>query len=225
MWVPSDGSEEWLSKADGELALQILGLLENASVVGEVGVWKGAWASVILKNCPRITTLIGVDPFPNADEVRQTLLQRVGKLGLGKRFTLVESFDGIPGDLEFDLIHVDGMHTERQATFDLVQSAARLSDNGVLVLDDYSSPWFPGVQSAMYLFLREEDFRVFMVSPNKAYLARPNAAEKLWSDLRESRKKLNYSRLWENWAEYFPGHRYVQETTVMGQPVLVCHPF
>jgi hypothetical protein len=222
LWFPTDGSEEWLSVEDSELAIHMLRLITGSAAVAEVGVWKGGWATAILQNTSRSTIFLGIDPFPNASDVKQILLERIGSLGLGERFSLVDSFDQVPKKPLFDLIHVDGMHTEDQVAIDLLASAARLKDDGVLVVDDYSSPWFPGVQAAMYGFLQDQDFRIFLVSPNKAYLARSNVASSKWHLLRDTRGELAHSRLWENWAESFPLHRYVQKTDVLGQPVLVC---
>jgi predicted O-methyltransferase YrrM len=223
MWFPNDGSEEWLNKADAELAIKILSAKIGESSVCEIGVWKGAWTSVILKNIPN-SKVIGIDPYPNCGSEKITMLNRIKKLGLESKFSLVEQIIDLPVSVKFDLVHLDGLHTEEQVTSDLELISKRLFKDGIIVVDDFVSPWFPGVQSALYRFIHNSDYRIFLVSMQKAYVTRNDNANRMWNTMKELNESLEYSQLWENWAEAYPAHRYVQKTDILGQPVLISSP-
>jgi len=121
----------------------------------------------------------------------------------------------------FDVVHVDGLHTELQVLADLKNAESKLRDGGVIIVDNFRHAWFPGITSALYQFLMAEDFRIFMVSPNKAYLARPERARELWAQFKNTRDSLKISRLHENWNEFAARGSYSQESDVLGQPVLI----
>lgn len=53
----------------------------------------------------------------------------------------------------FDVIYVDGSHTEADTLMDLVLSYGLLSPGGVILVDDYNQPAFPGVRKAVDTFI------------------------------------------------------------------------
>ena len=223
MWFPTDGSQEWLSKTDAELAVKITQLFPEDCLVGEVGVWKGAWSSVILmnqKNC----RVIGIDPYPNCEPEKLLMEKRMVELGVESRFSLFDSTNCVPSTALFSLVHIDGLHTEDQVLSDLKAISSKLTLDGVIVVDDFINPWFPGVHSALYKFIGENDFRIFLVSMQKAYITRRANAPRMWTEIKNLQDALQYGQIWENWAESFPAHKYIQRTDVLGQAVLVCSP-
>ena len=121
-------------------------------------------------------------------------------------------------------MHIDGLHTENQVLSDLEAISSRLTPDGVIVVDDFTSPWFPGVQSALYKFIGENGFRIFLVSMQKAYITRSANAPRMWAAIKNLRDDLKYGQIWENLAESLPEYRYVQKTDVLGQAVLICSP-
>ena len=223
MWFPTDGSQEWLSKSDAELAIRITKLFSENFLVGEVGVWKGAWSSVILMNQAN-SRVIGIDPYPNCEPEKLLMQKRMGGLGVESRFSLFDSTNDIPSTALFSFVHIDGLHTEDQVLLDLKSISSKLIPDGVIVVDDFTNPWFPGVQSALYKFLAENDFRIFLVSMQKAYITRLANAPRMWAAIRNLRDDLKYGQIWESWAESFPGHKYIQKTDVLEHPVLICCP-
>lgn len=185
-YFPNDGSEADLNERDARLVSHILCTLPAPPRVLEIGVWKGAFVSVCLMNVPACTA-VGVDPFPgDYAESRQVLSERIARLGLQERFKLVADVEDIPeGDLApFDLIHIDGEHSEAAVWRDLAFSYSAMSTTGVLVVDDINNYWHPGVASAMYRFCERTDLRLFMTSGLKGYLARAETARVLADKLR-----------------------------------------
>lgn len=223
MWFPTDGSQEWLSKSDAELAIRITELFSEDCLVGEVGVWKGAWSSVILMNQAN-SRVIGIDPYPNCEPEKLLMQKRMEGLGVESRFSLFDSTNDIPSTALFSFVHIDGLHTEDQVLSDLKSISSKLIPDGVIGVDDFTNPWFPGVQSALYKFLAENDFRIFLVSMQKAYITRSANAPRMWTAINNLRDDLKYGQIWENWAESFPAHKYIQRTDVLGQAVLICSP-
>ncbi len=226
LFYPRDGSEEWLSKIDAILAVKILQRCQSDADgmvrVLEVGVWKGAWASVVLMNDSR-TLVSGVDPYPfeGAEDVRRFMLDRLSGLGVGGRFTLFASFDELL-DQKFDVIHVDGNHEERFVEADLRRAGELLSEQGVLVVDDISNMRFPGVASAFFRFLESSGLRMFLSSGNKGYVAAPSTAARLHreflNDLMDD-PEIVVQRHWSDGVAEEYG--LVQPTSVLGQDVLL----
>lgn len=60
----------------------------------------------------------------------------------------------------FDVIYVDGSHTEADTLMDLVLSFGLLKRGGALLVDDYDQPAFPGVKSAVDILVRVFDVTV-----------------------------------------------------------------
>jgi hypothetical protein len=225
MWFPTDGSQEWLNESDAELAVRITQLFPEDCLVGEVGVWKGAWSSVVLMNQEN-SRVIGIDPYPNGKPAKLVMEKRMVELGVESRFSLFDSTSDIPSQLVFSFVHIDGLHTENAVLSDLEAISSRLAPDGVIVVDDFTSPWFPGVQSALYKFIGENGFRIFLVSMQKAYITRSANAPRMWDAIKNLRDDLKYGQIWENLAESLPEseYRYVQKTDVLGQDVLICSP-
>jgi predicted O-methyltransferase YrrM len=88
-------------------------------------------------------THTAIDPFQSTvwDSVGVDL---VSTAGFGDQFTLLPQFSKEAllqlGHRMFDLIYVDGSHLFEDVIVDVVFSADRLSDGGLLVLDDCTDP-------------------------------------------------------------------------------------
>lgn len=223
-FFPRDGSEEWLSIVDAWLAVEVLGMLgrgENETLnVLEIGVWKGAWSSVVLMNDER-TRAVGVDPYPSNPEAGGILFQRLTDLGVSNRFVLLSSTQELNGE-KFALIHVDGDHSERMAESDLRTAHGALETEGVLIVDDIANANFPGVASAFYRLLASTDLRLFMMSGSKGYVAAAPTAARLYSALlaRLSHdSRLRVQRFWGD--QESEEYTLVQPTSVLGQEVLL----
>lgn len=94
-------------------------------------------------------------------------------------------------DLLFDLIHIDGEHTESAVVKDLYFSIENLTQGGVIVVDDIWHPLFPGITSGVMKVVHELNLAPFLSTRNKMWLCRPEYYElyfeKSLSVLKENR--------------------------------------
>lgn len=229
-WWPRDGSDEWLGRVDGTIAITLLNEIHcernqkslACEPVLEIGVWKGAWTSVILMNVPSIQ-VFGVDPYPNLAWVRDAMRERLSGLGISNRFRLAEALTDLAADAQYSMIHIDGEHSERAVTDDLSFAAEHLMIDGVIVVDDFRHPWFPGIASALFKFLKNNQFTLFAVSENKAYLARTPIADSYYILLQESFAGSKNLPVWTHWQEWDGDQLvYLQSPAVNDQRVLLC---
>lgn len=158
----------------------------------EVGVLFGGWTVSAMLNSAEALKVVGVDPYswPQGEEARAQLEENIRVHGFETRFSLVEKLSqakfvsGLKGRVV--VAHIDGEHSESSALADLLEIASLMSDDGVIVVDDWCHPMFPGVQSALHLFLQQSDWRVFTVTDRKAYLAKALRAQSIQDDLVET---------------------------------------
>lgn len=187
----------------------------------EVGVWKGGWSISALMNFPN-SAVIGIDPYPGAEIIRVELLRRVKEMELSSRFHLFPDWKEIPENQEFDIIHIDGLHTETAVETDLNNASARLASGGVIIVDDYNHRYFPGIWNVLSRFLSRGEFSMFLGSRQKAYLCRVQNHEdfrRTFLNLREGSQPYRLERYFgevdaldEQWA---------QLPTVNGLPTLI----
>jgi len=128
----------------------------------EIGVRRGRSMAMVAATCPKCE-MVGFDmwmpdyagiPNPGPDFVRAEL----AKLGYIGRLELISgnSHKTLPGYFRehpktyFDLITVDGDHTERGAERDLYDVLPRLKVGGVLVFDDINHPLHPYLAKVWY---------------------------------------------------------------------------
>jgi len=173
----------WLDPIDLFLAVEVCEAFTEESKplsILEVGVFKGAWILSLGKNVPEIERLVGIDPYPGGHEVlRHQLPVRVADFGFADKFTHYDSWedmaegetrDELPS--RFHVIHVDGDHTFDGAARDLAHVDGWLKTSGVVIVDDFFNPYYPGIASATYKFLESRGFAMFALSRNKAYASR-----------------------------------------------------
>lgn len=130
----------------------------GARTVAEIGVWKGEFAEQILRRCPQISRYYLIDPWAhlpqwnkpfNVDEqtfsdvyaeaMRRTAFasERITVL----RGTTSTVIDGI-ADGELDLAYIDGDHTLRGITIDLIRVLPKVRTGGIVGGDDFTAtPW------------------------------------------------------------------------------------
>jgi hypothetical protein len=168
--------------------------------------------------------ITGVDPYPNAQGVMDSTARRIQDRGLSQRLRIVADYESakqLSTNGTWDLIHVDGLHTQEAARLDLEFAHSCLSEHGVIVMDDYRHLHFPGVAAAMYSFLERSDMAIFMVTEAKAYLSK---AEKngYWMDyVAQSLTQCDIA----HWRYHGEGQtsRYVQPPDVFGFPLVIAY--
>jgi hypothetical protein len=215
---------DWLDAKDVAIAAGFVDFLFHDGTVLEVGVWTGGWSISHMKATRSTVRVVGIDPFPGNPQIKTTLLANLRAEDLEERFSLYDSWDHLAredGGLKFSLIHIDGRHTESSVSNDLEFAKEHLDEGGIIVVDDYANPYFPGVASGTHQFLVRNGFRPFLVTEGKMYISRAADSPRLWET---SRKLLSDSgRI--AWADHYsePGllAEHVQETEVLGQPIVL----
>jgi len=121
----------------------------------EIGVRRGRSCAVVARGCPSVN-IVACDMWmqnyagmenPGPDFVSNELRQHghVGEVAFmnGSSHSLIPSLFEQNPDLKFDLITVDGDHSEAGAYADLCNVIPRLAPGGILVFDDISHPAHP----------------------------------------------------------------------------------
>jgi hypothetical protein len=127
----------------------------NVQCMAEIGVYRGDFAAAMLQGCPALTRYYMLDPWRHlsgwnkpANEDSSVFdrffeeTQSKTTFAASKRVILrgktTEVVDQI-GDGELDLAYVDGDHTLRGVTIDLVRLYPKIRVDGFLAGDDFSS--------------------------------------------------------------------------------------
>lgn len=134
----------------------------NATTMAEIGVWKGEFAKQILEQCDFINRYYLVDPWATlpdwnkpfnvepkvfdeiyADAMRNTAFASGKTVVLRGRTK--EVVDQIP-DNSLDFAYIDGDHTLRGITIDLISLFPKIKMGGLLGGDDFTNThWQHGV--------------------------------------------------------------------------------
>ena len=130
----------------------------EAQTVAEIGVWKGDFAKEILDQCPNVNKYYMVDPWANLPDwnkpfnVKAEVFDEIYAEAMGKtefashkrvvlRGRTKEIIDKIP-DESLDFAYIDGDHTLRGITIDLIRLLPKIKEGGIIGGDDFSNnPW------------------------------------------------------------------------------------
>ena len=127
----------------------------------EIGVWKGDFAKVILSNFSNLTKYYMIDPWAHlpdwnkpfnvddgtfkdvyAEALLKTDFAANRRIVLRGRTSAV--INEIP-DQSLDFVYIDGDHTLRGITMDLIQVLPKIKDGGLIGGDDFvNKPWQHG---------------------------------------------------------------------------------
>jgi predicted O-methyltransferase YrrM len=138
----------------------------------EIGVYKGGFIMALLENLPNLNA-IAIDPYPNSEEIRNVFVKNLGERNLANRVQLFDDYENL-AQREFDLIHIDGEHTESAVRKDLKFALANLSSNGIVVIDDIRHPLFPGIISATLKVVHQDLLAPFLITRDKMFLCNPS---------------------------------------------------
>lgn len=229
-YFPDDHTAIWLDQTDALICAHLLrtcGAARPAAL--EIGVFRGAWSATMAVNVPTATVL-GVDPYPDEPELQQARRDAetlFGSLGIAGRVRVVPDWGtalSLPGRPDrFDLIHLDGLHAESATEDDLRQAAQVLSEDGVIAVDDYCEPQFPGTASAVYRSLESLGLRAFLATPHKIFLCRSAAYERWFATMSAAIAGTGLQR-WSPLASTPVGSLkgMALAPTVLGAEVIVC---
>ena len=129
----------------------------------EIGVWKGEFSAWVLAQCSSINKYYMLDPwrklpswnkplnvddltFENAFKNAMAVTEFAADKRTVLRGTTVEMIDRVPND-SLDFVYIDGDHTLRGISIDLINAYSKLKPGGYLAGDDLSSTiWQHGRQ-------------------------------------------------------------------------------
>lgn len=179
-------------------------LLETQSAAGlqgdllEIGCFHGRSAAVLAMHLRDGEHLLLIDAFdlpmaepygntPNAESVRRNLAAAVPELD-PERVTIHRAYSrdlDLPETTRLRFAHVDGGHDADTVRSDLKTCADRLIPGGVIAVDDYAHPGWPGVTEGVRGFLTDYPAVRVLADLNrggalgrKLYLTRANQPEK-----------------------------------------------
>ncbi len=136
---------------------------QNTQVMAEVGVWKGEFAAEVLKDVSSIKIYYMIDPWENlpdwnkpfnvnSDDFYKIYMEMDAKTAFAahKRKILrgrtKEIINEIP-DNSLDFAYIDGDHTLRGITIDLINMLPKIKPGGFIGGDDFTTtPWQHDVQ-------------------------------------------------------------------------------
>lgn len=142
------------AKSRFELWGQVLTAI-NAKSIAEIGVWKGDFAKLILEQCEFIDHYHMIDPWANLPDwnkpynVATEVFDDIYKEAMEKtsfasnkivvhRGKTNDVISEIP-DGSLDFAYIDGDHTLRGITIDLIQLLPKIKEGGFIGGDDFSS--------------------------------------------------------------------------------------
>ncbi|MFC7338082.1 class I SAM-dependent methyltransferase [Haloferula chungangensis] len=170
--------EDILDVSDSRISLWINWIrLTKVRNAAEVGVWKGDFASEVLRECDSIDTYYMVDPWRNLDdwnkpfnvtdeEFNEIYNMAVGatdfaegrrKILRGKCLEVVSQIT----QSELDFAYVDGDHTLRGVSTDLISIWSRIRDGGAVGGDDFTDT----------IWQHESKYEPTLVNPFAVYFA------------------------------------------------------
>jgi predicted O-methyltransferase YrrM len=145
------------AKSRGQLWNRILDSA-NVKTMVEVGVWKGEFAKQILKNCNSIQRYYMIDPWANLPDwnkpanVKSEVFEDIYAEAIQNtefasskikvlRGRTIEVIDEIEDD-SLDFAYIDGDHTLRGITIDLIRILPKVKRDGLIGGDDFiNNPW------------------------------------------------------------------------------------
>lgn len=140
-----------------DLWLRILQLFEVRRMA-EVGVWKGDFASELLRRRPELERYVMIYPWARLPDwnkpfnVEPEMFDAVHGEAMAKTAFAADRIEVLRGttkamaeriaDASLDLVYIDGDHTLRGITIDLIRLLPKVRDGGLIGGDDFfANPW------------------------------------------------------------------------------------
>ena len=170
----------------------------------EIGVYKGKSFSFLSHLTKENETLFGYDAFPE-DYYESTKLA-LEKYGARVKFELIKADTSELNDDDIDakihgkatrILHIDAGHEYHEVLHSLLSFSPYVVDAGIIVMDDYQDPEFPGIEAAVLDFCeidRPRRFIPFFSGANKIYLCSSYMANQYQNFILSSENFKNSSR-------------------------------
>lgn len=144
----------------------------------EIGVAHGKSALYLSKFKRDIDNFYLFDIFSEDD--KKLAIENIKKFGAYENIeiNIQDTTKLVAEDVSFKnklrLLHIDGCHEHWAVLDDLCLFSRFMSDDGVIVIDDFNDYEYPGVNSATHEFLlsknNHKNWKIFAIGSNKAYL-------------------------------------------------------
>lgn len=135
-------------------------IIQQASckTIAEIGVWKGVFAESTLQSCPTIEQYIMIDPWAQLpdwnkpfnvttkefESVYNEAMEKT-EFAADKRVILRGRTRDVVNQIEdesLDFVYIDGDHTLRGITLDLISIFPKVKPGGIIAGDDFTlNPW------------------------------------------------------------------------------------
>lgn len=168
---------EWLHPYDVFFSNNLL--VNSGGGICEVGTYKGGYLITMLNNNPGINA-VAIDPYPGLNSTKETFYNNLLSYGLKDRVSHFSDYNSFK-EHSFDLIHIDGEHSEKAVTEDLYFAQDHVAEKGLIVVDDIWHSLFPGVVSATFKFIHSSKFVPFLSTRQKMYICAENEYEYFYS--------------------------------------------
>lgn len=122
-WAEEDlwfGGHRWFGLKDLALALTLVLRLTRQPALLEIWLWRGSWPIHLAKSLG-LTEVSNMDPYLGVADVRNGTIAAYGRQGA--KLSLYPAWDDFP-DLSFNVVLVDGEHSEVADLRDLVGSSS-----------------------------------------------------------------------------------------------------
>ena len=150
-------------------------LAPNNALVLEIGTWKGGWAISMAEN-DRSRKIVCVDPYPNLENIREDFLHNAEMRAQDQIVLCASLSEAIKNNFEsFDVIHLDGEHSQEAVERDLKITAPMLTPEGLYIIDDIFYHSFPGVTAAAFQLIDQFDLSPFLFSEKNFIYARSHS--------------------------------------------------
>lgn len=204
-WVEYRNIDGWFDKR----LIIILAIIDNFQQqqqingnLGEIGVWQGRSFIPLLKLAKINEYALAIDCFElyqfNRDDsggdvnvLFKLFMNNVKKYSFNhKKLRVIkgDSYKLLPQDLldathnkgGFRIFSIDGCHEAATTDRDMQNAFDCLVDGGVIIMDDYFSPNWPGVSEGVNSFMQKNDGKVkpFFIAWNKIFFTQPEHAPK-----------------------------------------------
>jgi hypothetical protein len=185
--------EGWFSDQSAALFDIFLDFQREQNIVGdfiEIGVYKGrsALMSALHLGDDEVFHLIDISSYLKETEKELApILGQRGKFYQQRSELLTAEVLGLT-KYSARWIHIDGDHTGRAVWNDLSLCEPLLSDDGIIILDDFFNVAYPQITEATFAFLSAYPYslKLILTASHKAYLARPLFARTYLKMIRET---------------------------------------
>ena len=151
MKIPNQSTDRF------DLWTQIINQTSPKSIA-EIGVWKGDFAAAILTNCPSIEKYVMIDPWAQLPDWNKPFnvttkefkavydeAMRKTEFAAEKRHIMRGRTKDVIEEIDnesLDFVYIDGDHTLRGITIDLITILPKIRNGGLIAGDDFTpSPW------------------------------------------------------------------------------------